>query len=214
MEGKKLIAFDLYDTCLEFTVPQETLSYKKLFSDLGVLNKRKELKYALLTSCRSVEDILSDIIPGIQVANFMDDYTATLHHEIMSVQLFPETQSTLSLLRNRWYKIAAVSNLSQPYIEPFQRLLSHTFDYELFSSDIGFIKPDPKIFECLQNISWYNADEIVMVGDSLSSDIQWAKNANITPIHIERNENNLKKKPECMQITSLAELLDIFQSIC
>jgi hypothetical protein len=92
MKEKKLIAFDLYDTCFAFTIPQENLSYKKLFSDLGVSEKRHELKEALLNSHKSIEDILHNICPDVQIAHkHMNKYYANLSNEIGSVQLFPET---------------------------------------------------------------------------------------------------------------------------
>ena len=57
---KKLIAFDLYDTCFEFKTPNDQLSYKQLFHDTGIANQRKILKEILLTSHRSIKDILAD----------------------------------------------------------------------------------------------------------------------------------------------------------
>ena len=210
---KKLIALDLYDTCFE--IKAKSVSYDRLFSALHVFdkNKKRAFKQAVMMSQQSIGDILSQEFPDFDFSLFLTKYNDLLQQEMDSVQLFPETQSTLASLRERWYKLAAVSNLAQSYIQPLELLLPHTFDYEVLSCNVGYIKPNPKIFECLQNISWYTADEIVMVGDSIWSDVQWAQRAGISAIHIERNKNNLKKKPESLQISSLSELLDIFPRI-
>jgi len=102
MKEKKLIAFDLYDTCFTFTVPQERLSYKQIFSDLGIpMDKRIELRNVLLTSHKTMEDVLSTLIPSAQIDRFIDTYYANLRKEVQSVQLFPETQPTLSVLREK-----------------------------------------------------------------------------------------------------------------
>ncbi|MCX6824226.1 MAG: HAD family hydrolase [candidate division SR1 bacterium] len=209
MKEKKLIAFDLYDTCFEFTLPGANLSYKKLFTDLGVLNKRHELKKILITSCRNIEDILSDICPDTKFQKHLENYYDNIKSEIDSVQLFPETVSVLSELKNRGHKIAAISNISQPYIKSLNILLPNTFNYEVLSCNVGVSKPDKRIFDCLKNISGYQADEMIMVGDNLYSDIQGAKNANIDPIHIDRFSQGIKKYKEYTSISNLEQLLDI-----
>lgn len=38
---KKLIAFDLYDTCFEFKTLNDQLFYKQLFHDTGIAIKEK-----------------------------------------------------------------------------------------------------------------------------------------------------------------------------
>ncbi len=213
MKDKKLIAFDLYDTCFSFDTSKESTSDAEFFSGLGISHIQHELRKILMTSHRSIEDVLSNLLPKYDMHVQLEQYYRDVSKKISSVQLFPETESTLMALHQRWYKIAAVSNLSQSYIEPLRVLLPHIFDYEVLSCDVGITKPDPRIFDCLKNISWYGSDGIVMVGDSIFSDVQWAKNAGITPIHIQRNLTSAKKPVEYIQISSLSELLDIFKGV-
>lgn len=101
MKEKKLIAFDLYDTCFAFTLPQAKFPYKQLFSDLGILNSKHELKEILLTSHRSIEDIVYNILPHTDIDIHLKTYYNNLHNQIESVQLFPETVSVLSALKER-----------------------------------------------------------------------------------------------------------------
>lgn len=207
MNTKKLIAFDLFDTC--FALQQDNLSYKQLFTDLGVLDRKKELKNILLTSRRSIEDILSDFIPDAKIHYFLDKYNDNLYNEIQSAQLFPETVEVLSILKEKWYKIAAVSNIGQPYTQVLEKLLPHTFHYEILSCNVGVSKPDKKIFDYLKNISWYTSDEMVMVGDHMISDIQWAKNAGIDPVRIDRSSQWILYHENYISISTLEQLFQI-----
>ncbi|EKD24827.1 MAG: HAD superfamily hydrolase [uncultured bacterium (gcode 4)] len=209
MKEKKLIAFDLYDTC--FSIQGEHLCYAQLFSDLWISDRRRELKKVLLTSNTPIENIIPDILPKNKIDEYLYIYRNALRNEINSVWLFPETSSVLFALKERWYKIAAISNIAQPYIESLNTLLPHTFDYEVLSCNVGLIKPDKKIFDCLKNISWYHADQIVMVGNSLSSDVQGAKNADIDPVHVNRASSWIIQHKGYISISSLEQLLDILK---
>lgn|GEM_PF-1658892 len=153
MKEKKLIAFDLYDTCFEFKTPKDQLSYKQLFHDAGIANQRKALKEILLTSQRSVEDILADTCPDAKMHIHLEKYYENLRNEIAAIELFPETKDVLSSLKEKGYKIAAISNISVPYTEALYKLLPHTFNYEILSCDVGVSKPDKKIFDILTNMS-------------------------------------------------------------
>ncbi len=207
MQEKKLIAFDLFDTC--FDLPQANISYRKLFSALGILERRRELKKILLTSRKSMEEILSEFLPHQDIQSHLATYNENIRNEVDSVCLYPETLSVLSDLKNKWYELAAVSNLAVPYIQSLDRLLPHTFHYEILSSEVGVCKPDVKIFDCLKNISWYHSDEILMVGDDLTSDVQWAKNEGIDPVRIDRKSLWITYHKDHISISSLEQLLEI-----
>lgn len=207
MQEKKLIAFDLYDTCFHFTVPH--IAYQEIFSVLNNRDIQRSLKNQLLTTREDIGDILSTRLPQRKIDKYLENYHYHVRSELASVQLFLETTAVLSELKHRWYKLGAVSNLSPPYIEPLEKLLPHTFDYEIFSCDVGVKKPDKKIFECLETLSWCNHDEIVMIGDSIISDLQWAKNAGISPIRINRKSFWIARHTDHISISTLEQLLDI-----
>jgi putative hydrolase of the HAD superfamily len=126
--------------------------------------------------------------------------------------LYDDFLPTIDILRKKWYKTAVVSNLSKPYSYPLTNLVSKDmFDYKILSYEVGMQKPDRKIFNHLKNISWYRSDEIVMVGDSLKSDVQWAKNADIQPVHIDRSSNSLVYHSNYITISTLLELSDVLK---
>ena len=89
-------------------------------------------------------------------------------------------------------------------------LIPHdTFDYKILSYDVGMQKPDKQIFDHLKHISWYGSDEIVMVGDSFSSDVKWAKNADIDAIHVDRSSEWILYHKEHISISTLKQLLEL-----
>jgi FMN phosphatase YigB (HAD superfamily) len=99
MKEKKLIAFDLFDTC--FDLPQANISYKNLFSALGISDRRRELKKILLTSRKSMEEILSEFLPHQNIQFHLSTYHENICNEVDSVRLYPETLSVLSDLKDK-----------------------------------------------------------------------------------------------------------------
>ena len=138
MQDKKLIAFDLFDTCMEFTItkPQENQEYDKLFANLGILERKREIQKILLTTNRDIENIIKDMIPGTNIDDFLKIYYQHIKKELASVELFPETKNTLSKIRDKGYKIAVISNISKPYTQALYRLLPYIFDYEVLSCNV------------------------------------------------------------------------------
>lgn len=88
------------------------------------------------------------------------------------------------------------------------------FDGIFISQTVGFDKPDVRFFEkCFESIDGFSRDNAVIVGDSLSSDIQGGINAKIKTIWFNPNGNIPKKgKPDC-QIKELKQLPSLIKSL-
>lgn len=214
MNNKKLIAFDMYDTLVHMT--KYPNPYKKFFSQLWLQDSvLRELSFMLQTTDKNIEDILPKNIQSQKNISFLiDELASNIYNQLSSLFLYDDFLSTIEILKQKWYKTAVVSNLSKPYNYPLIHLVPrNTFDYTVLSYVVGIQKPDRKIFDYLQVVSWHTSDEIVMIGDSLKSDVQWAKNSGIEPIHIQRNQSLIKKDVHYVQISRLSELLDIFSRV-
>lgn len=209
MKGKKLIAFDMYDT--RVTAPQWPNPYKGIFSQLWIeWQLYKDLTYIVQTTDADIAEILQKNkaakISDVLLSKFQFDMDA----QLSSLSLYEDFLPTVEALKQKWYHIAVVSNLSKPYSYPLTNLVSKDmFDYKILSYEVGMQKPDRKIFDHLKDISWYSSDEIVMVGDSIKSDVQWAKNADIQPVHIDRTSEWIIYHKDYIAISSLQQLLDI-----
>ena len=86
------------------------------------------------------------------------------------------------------------------------------FDGVFISEVVGCEKPGIEIFEHVwEQIGFYEKDEVMIVGDSLTSDIQGGNNAGIVccwynPKHVENN-SNLRIDYETDDLQKIAEIL-------
>src|SRR5207245_700771 len=92
--------------------------------------------------------------------------------------LFPDVIETLRWLQARGYRLAAVTNrgYSGPrFHEEMRELgLAELFEATVISCDLGYMKPHPRIFQYTLETMEIEADETVMVGDSLRADVEGA----------------------------------------
>ena len=67
--------------------------------------------------------------------------------------------------------------------------IKNFFDFEVKASDVGFMKPSPKIFEAAVKIAGCNPSEMVHIGDSYEKDIIGAKSINMNYIWLNHKKN-------------------------
>lgn len=99
-----------------------------------------------------------------------------------SSDLLPNAKETLLQLKEMGKKLYSASN--GVYNTQILRLknagILHLFDGMFISEKIGYEKPSVSFFDhCFQNIPDFDKEQTLMVGDSISSDIQGAINAGI-----------------------------------
>ncbi|GAA0719938.1 hypothetical protein GCM10009430_19570 [Aquimarina litoralis] len=110
-----------------------------------------------------------------------------LEQELNSIHVYKETFGVLEDLKND-YRLFLISNLASPYKEPFfTNNLNQYFEKVIFSCDYGILKPNKEIFQEVEKITKNKASEILMIGDSLKSDIIGAKNMKWNYLKINRN---------------------------
>lgn len=125
-----------------------------------------------------------------------------------TVYLFDDVIDTLKTLKEK-YKLAIVTN--GDYSSQKRKLdninLYDYLDYTLISSEIGYDKPDIRIFLHAINALKLKAEECIYVGDSYSRDIVGAKNANIMPIYVCRNNEQHNDVKTIYNIKDLLKIL-------
>lgn len=101
---------------------------------------------------------------------------------------FPETIKVLQDLKAKNLKLAVLSNSDAFSVEPLLEKydLAKYFDYVGISWRTGFLKTDRRAFELVLKALGLEKDDVIMVGDSIQSDIQGAQNAGIKAILIDR----------------------------
>jgi HAD superfamily hydrolase (TIGR01509 family) len=126
---------------------------------------------------------------------------------------------TLSALRERGLRLAAVSNTIQPGRCLTTNMgrwgLEHLFDVRVYSSDVGFAKPHPRIFRVALEQLGVPAVNAAYVGDRLVPDVAGPHGVGMKAILIEvdhRVESHPTIVPDA-RVKELPELLDVLPAL-
>lgn len=120
--------------------------------------------------------------------------------------LVPYAKELVMYLHQK-YKVFAASNSSKGKENRLK--LARIYDYFdgiFVSEEIGYPKPRIEFFLYILNKLNINKDEIVMIGDSLSSDISGAKEFNIKSIWFNKNNIEYDKNLVDIEVKSLEEI--------
>ncbi|MDV4152370.1 YjjG family noncanonical pyrimidine nucleotidase [Clostridium sp. AL.422] len=91
-----------------------------------------------------------------------------------------------------------------------QSLIAQYFDTIIISEEVKVSKPNPEIFEiALNNLNYKNKSKVLMIGDSLTSDIKGGINFSIDTCWI--NFNNSKNPTSIKPTYEISNLLDLFK---
>lgn len=120
--------------------------------------------------------------------------------------LYADAVPALRLLRSSGLTLGMISNIDRDGAELAESLgLSDHLGFTVTSTEVGAEKPDPRIFEAALAKAGATPSEAVHVGDQISSDIEGALGAGITPVLIDRDGNH-RGYDTCPRIESLAEI--------
>lgn len=187
----KYLLFDADDTLFDFKraqelslntlfsiykLPSEAKSiYKQISHPLWLQLEKKEITLQQLKETR-FKNLLAYY--GLENDPTMEDkYEQILstHHELLD-----HVHEVLEILSKK-YTLVLVSNgmpnIQHPRLKESQ--IEQYFSHIFISEEIGVQKPDIAFFNTVLNTINASNKECLMIGDSLTSDIQGAKNANI-----------------------------------
>ncbi len=128
--------------------------------------------------------------------------------------LFDESQELVESLYES-YRLAIVTNgLKDVQNKRIGKsIISKYFQSIVISEEVNVSKPDPGIFEyALKNMVYSNRSKVLMVGDSLTSDIQGGKNFGIDTCWY--NPKGIENKSEVIptyEINSLMKLKEVLE---
>lgn len=126
---------------------------------------------------------------------------------------YPDAKSTLAALIQMGYKLGIIANQKLGTAERLENWgLRQYFDVIVSSAEIGYAKPDKRIFEKALEMAGCTARESVMVGDRLDNDMIPAKALGMRTVWIKNGlaqyqSEELGKDIADVQIASLSELL-------
>ena len=126
--------------------------------------------------------------------------------------LVPDAKETLEALKNKGYRLFAASNsfghLQRSRLQHAEIL--HLFEDTYISMDIGYDKPDVRFYQEALRRCDLQPSEVLMVGDSMTTDILGAQAAGIDAIYFNRRNEPLPvtgNPSPLTVITSLPQLL-------
>jgi HAD superfamily hydrolase (TIGR01509 family) len=126
---------------------------------------------------------------------------------------------TLAALKTRGLLLAAVSNTIQPgrfLTTNMSRWgLQDVFDARVYSSDVGFAKPHPRIFQTALEQLGVAAENAVYVGDRLIPDVAGPHAIGMKAVLIEV-DHRVETHPEIIpdaRVKELSELLDVLPGL-
>jgi len=170
-----------------------------LHAEGGVYDPQVFIGYTL----RIIEEMGGSGAAAAAAARDLFDAWASCHH----FTLYEEVPEVLRALHADGYTIGLISN-TQRSLKTFEEhfALDGLFTVAISSSDHGYMKPHPSIFEEGLRRAGVGAGEAVMVGDSVPHDIAGALRIGMRGILVARSGLSIGAPPDVPVIRSLREL--------
>ena len=124
--------------------------------------------------------------------------------------LVPGAKELLEYLRAKGYRLFAASNsfghLQRSRLEHTGIL--HFFEDTYISMDIGYDKPDVRFYEEALRRCGLPAKDVLMIGDSMTTDVIGAKNAGMDAVYFCRRSEGVKelRSEGVKEVSSLSQL--------
>lgn len=123
-----------------------------------------------------------------------------------SYMLYDDALQTIEALKKKDLMIGVVSNFEEWCEELLEKMLiKHLLDFVVVSANVGFEKPDIRIFKEALRLSKSKPGETIHVGDNPYADIEGAAKIGIYPVLIDR----FNRYPEINNVTKIASLREI-----
>ena len=139
-----------------------------------------------------------------------------LHLTTKYFSLLPGAEELVRYLAKKYPLTVVTNGFIEVQYEKFDKSgLRDCFAHIVLSEEVGCQKPNPRIFEEALRMNSLQAEEVVMIGDSWSSDIQGAINAGIDQIWIQKSKEQGTKSQDTTEQTatyivkSLSDVMNI-----
>ncbi|MCQ6567442.1 HAD family hydrolase [Bacillus mycoides] len=212
--------FDLDDTLLDRDKAVDNLFLlvlEKCYEDVSdtvknnMLQKFKEYdkrEYGISDKTIVLESLFDEFPPKYRLPrNYIQDFWNNNFPKCFSIN-----QKTINIINTikSHIKVGIITNGStqRQKAKIMNTGLNEYFDTIIISEEVGFSKPDKRIFELALNKLNVQSEDVLFVGDDLEKDIAGCQNANIKGIWFNPNmiKNNTDTKPYA-EITSFDNLL-------
>ena len=220
----KAVLIDIDDTIFDFQKCSKN-AFKKTLKKLDLSYKEKDFLYfnkvnnILWTKQKLGKLNINEVF--IERSIMMSEYfELNLEKEIFNdlfveflydeIELIDEIEDLLYYLSSK-YKIYAASNgVYDMQVNRIKKSNLSKYFKDIFVSDkIGYEKPNERFFNKIMDITKYSNDDLIMVGDSMKSDIIGAKNSKIKSIYFNKENKKISNKDFTYQVKNLSEIKNI-----
>lgn len=223
----KYLIFDLDDTLLDFKKAEST-AISGTLKDFGINATKEtvELYSTINISCwkryekgeitreeiykNRVELLGKELGVKFDADEFTAKYCALLSKQ---GQTFPYALPLLKQLKAKGYKMAAATNgsLAAQTGRIVNSGLSGFFNLGIYISEvIGFKKPDPEFFRfVLKSIGAKNKNEVLVIGDSPSSDIAGAISSKLDCCFVNIRNKEIQIPNATYHVNSLENIITV-----
>jgi len=194
-------------TCLRHGLHVDAAAFEQAVAGAAsVLESSDQLYEArlYLNYTRRIIELMGGSGPGADAAaqELYDDWA---HHHHFS--LYDDVNATLQTLRARGLRLGLISNSHRPlasFLSHFE--LDDLISVSVSSSEHGFLKPHPRIFQTALDLMAVRAADAVMVGDSFPQDVVGARRAGMRGVLLARGTVDPRAGEDVTVIRSLADL--------
>ncbi len=225
----KAVFFDFFNTLAGYDPSREDI-YEQICRGMGITIKAKDIYNTLVHADMFMRDeelilpiekrtadqqrafytqYLNMAFSGSNIE--VDSSTALkIFAELKKLQwnflVFKDVMPTLKDLKSRGLVLGLISNTGKDMSQTYEKLkLDKYIDSFTNSLEAGYDKPQREIFLLAMEKCGVTPQESIFVGDQYEIDIVGARNSNMLPLLIDRNNwfTNIK---DCDRITSLTEI--------
>lgn len=207
----KPFIFDLYGTIVDIKTDEDAPKFQnaavEMFKKRGVNLTRGELfvLYHESFELRRLEqtaepdayEVFEDIFKagGVKPTKALIEDAAWEWRKLSTyyIKVYPEMPEILTALKRKSAAIYLLSNAQALYTKPELKFLDieKYFDGIVISSDVGYNKPDKRIFDfCIDKYKLDRSD-CVFVGNDKYADVNGALNAGLAPVYIRTAQSPL-----------------------
>lgn len=224
----KALLFDLDDTLLDFKKGQHN-ALKKMFADQGIkmtpVIKADYLSYnQKLWSAYEAGRLRRDVLLGQRFTYIFDKLGLTRDGAAMDrlfrsyldeeAELLPGASLVLSELSQRYPMYIVTNGVAETQMHRLKKAELLGYFSEVFISEhTGYQKPMPEFFDVVfQRLDGIEPSEMLIIGDSLTADIQGGQQAGIATCWVNpEGVSHGLEIPPMYEIKALSELLSIIK---
>ena len=213
----KAVTFDAGGTLIE-PWPSVGAIYAQVASEFGLDCSAEQLTSNFLDtwSARSAfrytrqewAEVVRDTFAGIaEISDRVFDAIYERFAEPRSWLIYDDVIPTLQALERTGLRLAVISNWDERLEPLLQKLgLGTYFRHIIVSSQLGFHKPDQRIFLRAAELLGISPNAILHIGDSLREDVEGARSVGMNPLRIRRSG-----KEQAFDVAKLTTLLDLLR---